>query len=303
MAFGVQKLGTGWVRNECPEFELENAEVKYEGRRTEELRVHLLSACVTNAQQRGKGPRSVSTRGISAGPWMPGSIRSHPRRLLLRSACIRRWTSHAILRPLNFTRVSISIWVCDVFMVYPSAQQQTHCHPYCITLSNQQRRCSRPPRVRKFAARWRRRALGAELRESSARRTLSQDLLAPPGKILSFTEASMPQLAFTTSLDIYHNVICKMHSGTEEELTHSAEWKPAVHTGVEERITKSSWGFPVGSMDRNLPENAGDTGSIPDLEPSHLPRSKRLEPVLHNKRSHRNEKPPSPRLEKALVLQ
>ncbi|KAI4556745.1 hypothetical protein MJT46_015368 [Ovis ammon polii x Ovis aries] len=102
---------------------------------------------------------------------------------------------------------------CD--QVYPSAQQQTHCHPYCITLSNQQRRCSRPPRVRKFAARWRHRALGAELRESSARRTLSQDLLAPPGKILSFAEASMPQLAFTTSLDIYHNVICKMHSEKE----------------------------------------------------------------------------------------
>ena len=58
----------------------------------------------------------------------------------------------------------------------------------------------------------RRRALGAELRESSARRTLSQDLLAPPGKILSLAEASMPQLVFTTSLDIYHNVICKMHS-------------------------------------------------------------------------------------------
>lgn len=117
---GVQKLGTGWVRNECPEFELENAEVKYEGRRTEELRVHLLSVCVTNAQQWGKGPRSVSTRGISAGPWMPDPIRSHPRLLLLRSACIRRWTSHAILPPLNFTRVSISIWVCDVFMVWSS---------------------------------------------------------------------------------------------------------------------------------------------------------------------------------------
>lgn len=95
--------------------------MKYEGRRTKELRVHLLSACVTNAQQRGKGPRSVSTRGISAGPRMPGPIRSHPRLLLLRSACICRWTSHAILPPLNFTRVSISIWACDVFMVWSSS--------------------------------------------------------------------------------------------------------------------------------------------------------------------------------------
>ena len=58
----------------------------------------------------------------------------------------------------------------------------------------------------------RRQAFGAELRESRARRTLTKDLLVPPGKILSFAEASMPQLVFTTSLDIHHSVICKMHS-------------------------------------------------------------------------------------------
>lgn len=50
VAFGVRKLGTGWVRNECPEFEPENAEMKYEGRRTKELRVYLSSACFTSAQ-------------------------------------------------------------------------------------------------------------------------------------------------------------------------------------------------------------------------------------------------------------
>ena len=65
---------------------------------------------------------------------------------------------------------------------------------------------------------------------------------------------------------------------------------------------------------RNLPDNAGDAGSSPGVGRSHMPRSSwacvpqllslcsrarepqllksaRLEPVLRNKRSHRNEKP------------
>ena len=67
-------------------------------------------------------------------------------------------------------------------------------------------------------------------------------------------------------------------------------------------------------MVKNLPANAGDTGSSPGPGRSHTPQSNkarepqllslcsrarepqllkpaRLEPVLHNKRSHRNEKP------------
>ena len=67
-------------------------------------------------------------------------------------------------------------------------------------------------------------------------------------------------------------------------------------------------------MVKNPPANAGDTGSIPNQEGSHLPRSNEacmhnycicalepgsrhygsphaLEPVLHNKRIHINEKP------------
>ena len=73
-------------------------------------------------------------------------------------------------------------------------------------------------------------------------------------------------------------------------------------------------GFPGGAVVKNPPANAGDTGSIPGPGRSHMPRSNwarvpqllslrsrackpqllklaRLEPMLRNKRSHRNEKP------------
>ena len=61
-------------------------------------------------------------------------------------------------------------------------------------------------------------------------------------------------------------------------------------------------GFPGGTVVENLPANAGDTGSCPGLGRSHMLRSNWarepqllkpacLEPVLRNKRSHRNEKP------------
>ena len=73
-------------------------------------------------------------------------------------------------------------------------------------------------------------------------------------------------------------------------------------------------GFPGGAVDKNLPANAGDTGSIPGPGRSHMPWSNEarapqllslrsrarepqllkpahLEPVLRNKRSHCNEKP------------
>ena len=38
-------------------------------------------------------------------------------------------------------------------------------------------------------------------------------------------------------------------------------------------IQKVSWGFPGGAVVENLPANAGDTGSSPRLERSHMPRS------------------------------
>ena len=73
-------------------------------------------------------------------------------------------------------------------------------------------------------------------------------------------------------------------------------------------------GFPGGAVVKNPPANAGDTGSIPGPGRSHMPQSNKahvpqllslcsrarepqllkpahLEPVLCNKRSHRNEKP------------
>ena len=59
--------------------------------------------------------------------------------------------------------------------------------------------------------------------------------------------------------------------------------------------------FPGGSVDRNLPDNEGDMGSIPGPGRSHMPQSNEphatttepvcLKPVLHNERSRCNEKP------------
>ena len=60
--------------------------------------------------------------------------------------------------------------------------------------------------------------------------------------------------------------------------------------------------FPSGPVVKNLPAHAEDTGSIPGpgrfhmlwaTKPMHLSyQVHALEPMLHNKRSHRNEKPP-----------
>ena len=61
-------------------------------------------------------------------------------------------------------------------------------------------------------------------------------------------------------------------------------------------------GFPGGSVVKNPPAEAGDMGLIPDWEHStcygatksmrhNYQSSCALEPVLYNKRSHRNEKP------------
>ena len=55
-------------------------------------------------------------------------------------------------------------------------------------------------------------------------------------------------------------------------------------------------------MVKNPPDNAGDTGSIPGPGRSHMPRSNwsrgpqlleptQLEPMLHSRRGHCNEKP------------
>ena len=83
----------------------------------------------------------------------------------------------------------------------------------------------------------------------------------------------------------------------------------------EERVLKATRGnFPGGAVVKNTPANAGDMGSSPVLGRSYMPQSNkarvpqllrlhsrahepqllkpaRLEPVLHNKRSHHTEKP------------
>ena len=58
-------------------------------------------------------------------------------------------------------------------------------------------------------------------------------------------------------------------------------------------------GFPSGPVDRNLPANAGHTGSVPGLGQAgqqslrvcmpQLPKPTHLETVPGNKRSHHNE--------------
>ena len=61
-------------------------------------------------------------------------------------------------------------------------------------------------------------------------------------------------------------------------------------------------GFPGGPVDKNLPANAEDMGSIPSLgrfhmrwnnsaRAPHLLSPLILKPVLHNQRSHHNEQP------------
>ena len=87
------------------------------------------------------------------------------------------------------------------------------------------------------------------------------------------------------------------------------------------RCILKCWDFPGGAVVKNLPAKAGDMGSIPGPGRSHTPRTNEahapqplslhsrarepqllslhattmkpvhLEPMLHNKRSHCNEKP------------
>ena len=67
--------------------------------------------------------------------------------------------------------------------------------------------------------------------------------------------------------------------------------------------------FPGGPEVKNLPTSAGDTGPIPGSQRLHMPRDNKacaphywstraLEPVLHNKKSHHNEKVHATQLER-----
>ena len=97
--------------------------------------------------------------------------------------------------------------------------------------------------------------------------------------------------------------------------TVARSWKQPKCPSTDEWIKKMWYmGFPGCKVVKNLPANTGDTGSSPGPGRSHMPRSNyahvpqllslhsgarvpqllkpaRLEPVLHSKRSHCNEKP------------
>lgn len=49
-------------------------------------------------------------------------------------------------------------------------------------------------------------------------------------------------------------------------------------------------GFPGSPLVKNLPDDAGDTHSVPASAGSHMPPELELEPVLHSRRSHGSEK-------------
>ena len=46
-------------------------------------------------------------------------------------------------------------------------------------------------------------------------------------------------------------------------------------TSMAAKITEVLWDFPGGTVVKNPPANAGDTGSIPGPGRSHMPRSKK----------------------------
>ena len=99
---------------------------------------------------------------------------------------------------------------------------------------------------------------------------------------------------FKSSLSLQ---VCKMHSFIKEIFVES-NWvsgitadpgeavvnknTPLVYAQIPEskgknkqgnQLKKKSWGFPGGSVVKNLLANTGDTGSIPGLGRLHMPRS------------------------------
>ena len=84
-------------------------------------------------------------------------------------------------------------------------------------------------------------------------------------------------------------------SGPPLSLNHSqmARWAKALRLLFKNHLED----FPGGAVVKNPPANAGDMGSSPGPGGSHMPRSnwarapQLLEPVLHNRRGYRNERP------------
>ena len=61
------------------------------------------------------------------------------------------------------------------------------------------------------------------------------------------------------------NMFLQTHKGIAQEWSMINEEKM--------KIKMNGLGFPGGAVVENLPANAGDTGSSPGLERSHMPRS------------------------------
>ena len=81
-------------------------------------------------------------------------------------------------------------------------------------------------------------------------------------KVLHPRKLSPGQTGQTSNLDIY----------PEDIKTHPH--KDSSQMLIETFFVKAeNWGFPGGAVVENLPANAGDTGSSPDLGRSHMPRS------------------------------
>ena len=57
-------------------------------------------------------------------------------------------------------------------------------------------------------------------------------------------------------------------------LIHDLNKEPFSKVEMEVNVFKViKWGFPVGTVGKNLPANAGDTGSSPGLGRSHMLQS------------------------------
>ena len=55
-----------------------------------------------------------------------------------------------------------------------------------------------------------------------------------------------------------------------------------IHNFMGTQAIKLNQGFPGGAVVKNPPANAGDTGSIPGLGRSHMPRSGETKPMCHS---------------------
>ena len=54
---------------------------------------------------------------------------------------------------------------------------------------------------------------------------------------------------------------------------YNKDFKKRGHIKKNNNLKKKKRGFPGGAVEKNLPANAGDTGSIPGPGKSHMPRS------------------------------